>query len=95
MPEPQAPAQDQDQTAAGAPGGEYELFLSHATPDYPWVLKLAERLKALGLRVFLDCQDVGPGDNVVIRLSEALERSRYLALIVSRHTPERAWVKQE
>jgi hypothetical protein len=46
---------------------EYDLFLSHATPDKPWVRTLAAQLEALGLRVFLDALAIDPGDNWVIQ----------------------------
>ena len=38
-------------TRTDAAEGEYDIFLSHAGPDKPWVLTLAEGLKELGLRV--------------------------------------------
>ena len=75
--------------------GEYDVFLSHATPDKPWIQTLAERLEALGLRVFVDVLEINPGDNWVIRLNDALERSRYLVLVLSDHTEGRPWVVQE
>ena len=75
--------------------GEYDVFLSHATPDKAWVLTLAKRLEGLGLRVFVDALEIDPGDNWVIRLSDALERSRYLVLVLSNHTEGRPWVMQE
>ena len=80
---------------AGPQRGEYDLFLSHASPDKAWVLSLAERLEGLGLRVFVDVLEIGPGDNWVVRLSDALERSRYLVLVLSNHTAGRPWVMQE
>lgn len=75
--------------------GEYDVFLSHATPDKAWVLTLKERLEELGLRVFVDALEIGPGDNWVVRLSDALERSRYMVLVLSNHTADRPWVLQE
>ena len=48
---------------------EFDLFLSHATPDKGWVLTFAKRFEALGLRVFLDSQQIAVGDNFVLRLS--------------------------
>lgn len=78
--------------------GEYDLFPSHAIPDKAWVLTLAEgleALEALGLRVFVDNLEIDPGDNWVIRISDALERSRYLVLVLSDHTSGRPWVLQE
>jgi len=74
---------------------EYDLFLSHATPDKPWVRTLAERLETLRLRVFVDALAIDPGENWVIRLSDALECSRYLVLVLSQHTTGRPWVLQE
>ena len=77
------------------PRGEYDIFLSHATPDKPWILTLAARLEALGLRVFVDALEIDPGDNWVIRLSDGLQHSRYLVLVLSQHTEGRPWVLQE
>jgi len=82
-------------TEGTVPPGEYDLFLSHATPDKPWILELAKQLEALGLRVFVDKLEIDPGDNWVIRLSDALECSRYLVLVLSNHTTDRPWVMQE
>ncbi len=75
--------------------GEYDVFLSHATPDKEWVLSLADRLEHLGLRVFVDTREIAVGQNFVLRLDEGLERSRYMVLVLSKHTEERPWVMQE
>ena len=75
--------------------GEFDLFISHATPDKEWVLTLAERLETLGLRVFVDSQQIAEGDNFVLRLSDALEKSRYMVLVLSSHTEGRPWIAQE
>ena len=74
---------------------EFDLFLSHATPDKEWVLTLAERLEARGLRVFVDSREIAVGDNFVLRLSDGLEKSRYMVLVLSSHTGGRPWVEQE
>ena len=74
---------------------EYDLFLSHATPDKEWVLKLVEQLEALGLRVFVDSEEIAVGDNFVLRLSDGLGKSRYMVLVLSSHTDGRPWVEQE
>ena len=65
---------------------EFDLFLSHASPDKEWVLTLADRLEKLGLRVFVDKREIAVGDNFVVRLSDGLQKSRYMALC-SRRTP--------
>ncbi len=74
---------------------EFDIFLSHATPDKEWVLTLAERLEAFGLRVFVDSKEIAVGDNFVLRLSDGLERSRYMVLVLSSHTEGRPWIAQE
>ena len=74
---------------------EFDLFLSHASLDKVWVLELAKQFEARGLRVFVDSQEIAVGDNFVLRLSDGLERSRYMVLILSKHTEGRLWVQQE
>ena len=74
---------------------EYDLFLSYASPDKDWVHSLEEKLKQLGLRVFVDAREIAPGDDFVLRLSDGLRHSRYLALILSTHTQGRHWVFHE
>ncbi len=73
----------------------YDLFLSHGAPDMLWVKSLARELEALGIAAFLDADEIRPGDNFVLRLSEGLETSRFLVLIVSAETFGRPWVDQE
>ena len=78
------------------PTGEFDVFLSHATPDKPWVLKLKDELEALGLRVWLDKDEINAADNWVLRLSDGLQSSRYMVLVLSNHTADgRPWVEQE
>ena len=75
--------------------GGYDLFLSHGSPDKGWVRELKRELKTLGLRSFLDEEDLEPGRNFVIELSDALLGSRFLVLILTRDTPTRPWIEQE
>ncbi len=74
---------------------QYDLFLSHASPDKPWVRTPHRELQTLGLRSFLDEFEIKVGQNFVLRLSEGLEKSRYLVLVLSSHTFGRPWVDQE
>ena len=76
----------------GWTSGEHDLFLSRVTPNKAWVLTLAQALEALGLPVFVDNLEIGPDHNWVIRLSDALEHSRYLVPVLSDHTSGRYWV---
>ncbi len=73
----------------------YDAFLSHGTPDKPWVRLLYQALKVLELRVFFDEEEIAPGVNHVVRLSEALRQSRYLVLVLSENSESRPWMLQE
>ena len=54
------------------------------------------KLETLGLRVWLDKNEIKPGDNWVLSLSEGLTVSRYMVLVLSTHTSGgRPWVDQE
>lgn len=67
-----------------AAGGEgWDVFLSHAPADAAAVHELALELHGLGLRVFLDAWEIGPGDVVVHRLDQGLRESRTGVLVVS------------
>jgi len=56
---------------------------------------LAINLHELGLRVFLDAWELGPGDVVVHRLDAGLAGSRAGILVVSAASVQRPWVQQE
>jgi hypothetical protein len=73
----------------------YDVFLSHASADKPWVRTLAEELAGQGLRVFLDERELKPADNFVLGLSDALRKSRFLVLVLTPHSVDRPWVEQE
>ena len=72
----------------------WDVFLSHGSPDKPWVETLAADLRSLGLRPFLDAREIEPGDSFPHVLSDGLAGSRFLVLILSPHS-SRPWVNQE
>ncbi len=62
---------------------QYDIFLSHTSADKPRVRRLAEKLKATGLRVWFDEWIIKPGDSIPIAIERGLETSRALALCMS------------
>jgi len=54
----------------------YDVFLSHNQADKPRVLRLAERLKTAGVRVWLDDWVIRAGDIISLKVDEGLEQSR-------------------
>src|SRR4051794_23054075 len=76
-------------------GFDYDVFLSHSSHDTPAVRELARRLKADGLRVWLDDWEIQPGDHIGVKIEQGLERSRVLVLVMSAHADASEWVALE
>ena len=59
-----------------------DLFLCHAEADKAWVEKLgsrleAERIQTRNIEVFLDSWDVDHGENLVLKIDDALRNARF------------------
>ncbi len=57
----------------------HDVFLSHSAKDKAVVRAIAERLRADGLRVWLDDWEIRASDNIPAKIEEGLEHSRVLA----------------
>ncbi len=74
---------------------QYDVFLSHNAKDKPRVRRLAERLKAAGVRVWLDEWVIQAGDIIALKVDEGLEQSRVLLLCISPAALASGWVALE
>src|ERR1051325_815796 len=74
---------------------QYDVFISHSSKDKTAVRELAQRLKADGLRVWLDEWEIKPGDMIGLKINRALERSRTLLLVMSANADASDWVTFE
>src|ERR687895_41052 len=73
----------------------YDVFLSHSSKDKAVVRDIAERLRADGLRVWLDDWEIRAGDNIPSKIEEGLERSRVLVLCMSANAFGSDWAQLE
>src|SRR3712207_2638973 len=73
----------------------YDVFLSHSSKDKPVVRELAERLRADGVRVWLDEWEIRAGDSIPAKIEEGLEHSRVLVLCMSAHAFGSDWATLE
>ena len=73
----------------------YDVFLSHSSKDKPVVRAVAERLRADGLRVWLDEWEIRPGDSIPAKIEEGLEHSRVLVLCMSAQAFGSDWAQLE
>jgi WD40 repeat protein/GTPase SAR1 family protein/DNA-directed RNA polymerase subunit RPC12/RpoP len=73
----------------------YDVFLSHNSKDKPRVRKLAEQLRAAGLRVWFDEWVIKPGDDIYLAIERGLEAARAQVLCLSPVALESDWVTLE
>jgi hypothetical protein len=73
----------------------YDVFLSHNSQDRPRVRRLAEALRAAGLRVWFDEWVIQPGDDIYLAIERGLEASRTLLLCLSPAALGSDWVTLE
>ena len=74
---------------------QYDVFLSHSSKDKAVVRDVARRLRAYGLRVWLDEDEIKPGDHIQRKVEEGLEHSRVLVLCMSANALGSDWAKLE
>ncbi|MEO8659009.1 MAG: toll/interleukin-1 receptor domain-containing protein [Bryobacteraceae bacterium] len=73
----------------------FDVFLSYHSGDAAWVTALRSALVARNLKVWLDADQILPGDRYAEVLERGLEASRSVALIVSSGSLQSNWVKEE
>jgi len=74
---------------------QYDVFLSHAGEDDPFVKKLADDLERLGTRVFEDERAIRAGENIMSALQKALGASRKFVFIMSPASLSKPWPQAE
>ena len=74
---------------------KYDVFLSHSSRDKPVVRELAERLRADGLRVWLDDWEILPGNMILHKIENALQESRIMVLAMSENFFKSDWAELE
>jgi len=77
------------------PDNEYHVFVSYRSSDRAWAMSLVARLEGVGLRVFIDQQELEVGQSLAKQLQSALTRSRAAVVLVSRGWIDSPWCQQE
>jgi GTPase SAR1 family protein/RNase P subunit RPR2 len=73
----------------------FDVFLSHNSKDKVRVRRLAERLRAAGVRVWFDEWVIRPGDDIYLSIEHGLEAARTLVLCLSPAALGSDWVVLE
>ena len=74
---------------------KFDVFLSYSSVDKPWAIKLKDDLLSYKVSVWLDKDEIRPGDLFAEALEQALDNCRAVALIVSPEAISSGWVKEE
>jgi hypothetical protein len=78
-----------------SPAKQWDVFLSHASEDKPYVRAVADVLRAAGLTVFIDEHDLVAGRSLRGQVDHALINSRLGLLFVSSHFLCKRWPREE
>lgn len=73
----------------------FDVFLSHNSKDKPWVIKLKYDLEIRHVKVWLDQDEIRPGDLFAQALEDGIAQSRSVALIISPASMRSGWVRAE
>jgi hypothetical protein len=74
---------------------DYDLFISHAGEDKPFVRELVAALQARDLRVWFDETELKVGDSLVRSIDRGLSRSRFGVVVLSPSFFEKPWPRRE
>ncbi|MDX8147820.1 toll/interleukin-1 receptor domain-containing protein [Lentzea sp. BCCO 10_0061] len=72
------------------------VFISHSNLDQDrFVVAFAKALEDNGVRVWLDREEILPGDRIVERVFEQIDNSDAVIVVVSANTASSKWVREE
>lgn len=72
-----------------------DLFLSHSSRDKDFVRRLGEDLTFCEIDPWFDEWEIQPGDSLFDRIGDALEKSRYAAIVLGDHFSDSDWARTE
>ena len=72
-----------------------QLFLSYSSKDKAWVSQLADDLNLCGVDVWFDAWELRVGDDLHERIPDAVEKSKFVAVVVTQHFSESKWIRGE
>jgi hypothetical protein len=71
------------------------IFLSHSWTDKFFAKKLAEKLAEYGIEVWIDEAEIRVGESIIQKISDAIKKTDYVAVILSHNSVDSEWVQKE
>jgi hypothetical protein len=78
-----------------SPGQSFDAFLSYHSGDADWVATLKAALESKGVRVWIDSEQVRPGDLFPGALARAIGAVQCVVLVLSPGSVASTWVEEE
>ena len=72
-----------------------DLFISHSSRDKPAALKLATNLNFCSIDVWLDDWELEVGQSLTDEIAEAIDLSRFIAILITENYNKTVWTKTE
>lgn len=74
----------------------HNIFISYASPDRSRVLPFYHYLQEQGFNVWIDCQDLKPGQNWDFEIKRALDKADFVLMFISENSVDRrGYVQRE
>jgi serine/threonine protein kinase len=74
---------------------KFDAFLSYSPTDVDWAIRLKTALQERGLNIWLDQEQIRPGNSIIAGLEAGLEMCKACVLVVSRDAVRSQWVSDE
>ena len=74
---------------------KFDAFLSYSPTDVDWAIRLKTALEERGLNIWLDQEQIRPGNSIIAALEAGLELCKSCVLVVSPDAVRSQWVSDE
>jgi serine/threonine protein kinase len=74
---------------------KFDAFLSYRSTDGDWAIRLKTALQERGLNIWMDREQIRPGNSIIADLEQGLEICKSCVLVVSPDAIRSQWVSEE
>lgn len=71
------------------------IFITHTHADNPFVEKIAKRIEDYGYKVWVDLQNITPGQSIPGEIGSVFDQIDYQLIVISEVSSKSKWVKKE
>ena len=71
------------------------IFISHSSHDKEKAIKLTRLLKSHGINYWIDHENILPGDNIMAKIRDGLDKSNVLIFLISKNSSNSPWCSFE